>query len=81
VAGNKKMNLKTENTKNREMNDDRAKYVDLFSIHDPGIHENCRGPSMGNPQQSQLQQVEQKARHVCFRHLDTAHDPAKGEAG
>jgi hypothetical protein len=75
------MNLNAENTKNREMNDDRAKYVELFGIHGPGIHENCREPSMGNPQQSQVQQIEHTVRPGYYRSRIPDFCPLKGEVG
>lgn len=76
------MNLKTENTKNREMNDGGAKYVELFSIHGPGIHENCQEQSLGNLQQSQVQQIEQIVRAGYYRSRIPDYGPLMGgEAG
>ena len=75
------MRLNTKNTKNREMTDGWTQNHDQAGIHILGTDEDCREQLKKIPLQYQVQQVEQKARQVCFRLLDTAHDPAKGEAG
>lgn len=75
------MNVKTGNTKNRDMHEDRTKYANLSRIYRPGMHENCRELPMGNPQQSQVQQSEQIVRSGKFRSRIPEQAPVKEEAG
>jgi len=75
------MNVTTGNPKNREMNDDSIKNCDLFSVHGPGMHENWKDQSMGNPQQYQVQQSEQTVMSGYFRSRIPEQAPVKEEAG
>ncbi len=75
------MRLKDNKKTNREINRNRSEIIEMSGIHDPGIDNDCRKYSRGNPLQPQEQQTEQTAESGYFRLPIIAHDPARGEAG